>query len=141
MIYEKFKKYSEKIVSFGMSNAINQYKESSKQEKDSIRMDIINIKFNKLFNSGKEFANIFLGLTFIIAALLAIPMLLDHSVRYENTIIFSFIYLAIGGFIAMRFKTSQCNYILKRFDEIDMEDKLQEDSLKQKIAACNLFLK
>ena len=67
--------------------------------------------------------------------------LFNNTIRYEDKILVPFLCIFVGYFIAMPFKTLQCNYSLKRFNEIDNEEKLEDDSLKKRIAACNLYLK
>ena len=67
--------------------------------------------------------------------------LFNNTIRYEDKVLVTVFSIIVGYFIAMQFKTLQCNYILKRFNEIDNEEKLEDDSLKKRIAACNLYLK
>lgn len=137
----QIKNLGKRIICFNLSNILENYKTANEQEKQFLRMDIENIKINKPSRRKNEIINSFLVLTFILFAFISIPMLLDNSIRYENKYLFSIMFLSFAGLIAMRFKTLQCKYILKQFDKIDMEDKLNSASLKQRIAACNLYLK
>ncbi len=131
----------EKTISFKMKSIIEQYK-SNKQDREFMKMDIELIKNNKKPRKKNQITDLFLILTLIVIPIFfSMPFIFNNTIRYEDKILVTVFSIFVGYFIAMQFKTLQCNYILKRFNEIDNEEKLEDDSLKKRIAACNLYLK
>ena len=131
----------EKTISFKMKSIIEQYK-CNKQDREFMKMDIELIKNNKKPRKKNQITDLFLILTLIVIPIFfSMPFIFNNTIRYEDKILVTVFSIFVGYFIAMQFKTLQCNYILKRFNEIDNEEKLEDDSLKKRIAACNLYLK
>lgn len=131
----------EKTISFKMKSIIEQYK-CNKQDREFMKMDIELIKNNKKPRKKNQITDLFLILTLIVIPIFfSMPFIFNNTIRYEDKILVTAFSIIVGYFIAMQFKTLQCNYILKRFNEIDNEEKLEDDSLKKRIAACNLYLK
>lgn len=131
----------EKTISFKMKSIIEQYK-CNKQDREFMKMDIELIKNNKKPRKKNQITDLFLILTLIVIPIFfSMPFIFNNTIRYEDKILVTAFSIIVGYFIAMQFKTLQCNYILKRFNEIDNEEKLEDDSLKTRIAACNLYLK
>ena len=137
----KIKGLFEKTISFKMKSIIEQYK-SNKQDREFMKMDIELIKNNKKPRKKNQITDLFLILTLIVIPIFfSMPFIFNNTIRYEDKVLVTVFSIIVGYFIAMQFKTLQCNYILKRFNEIDNEEKLEDDSLKKRIAACNLYLK
>ena len=137
----KIKGLFEKTISFKMKSIIEQYK-CNKQDREFMKMDIELIKNNKKSRKKNQITDLFLILTLIVIPIFfSMPFIFNNTIRYEDKILVTVFSIFVGYFIAMQFKTLQCNYILKRFNEIDNEEKLEDDSLKKRIAACNLYLK
>ncbi len=131
----------EKTISFKMKSIIEQYK-CNKQDREFMKMDIELIKNNKKPRKKNQITDLFLILTLIVIPIFfSMPFIFNNTIRYEDKVLVTVFSIIVGYFIAMQFKTLQCNYILKRFNEIDNEEKLEDDSLKKRIAACNLYLK
>ena len=137
----KIKGLFEKTISFKMKSIIEQYK-CNKQDREFMKMDMELIKNNKQPRKKNQITDLFLILTLVVIPIFfSMPVIFDNTIRYEDKILVPFLCIFVGFFIAKPFKTLQCNYILKRFNEIDNEEKLEDDSLKKRIAACNLYLK
>ena len=137
----EMKGFFEKTISFKMKSIIEQYK-FNKQDREFIKMDIELIKNNKKPSKKNSIIDLFLILSLIVIPIFfSMPVIFDNTIRYEDKILVPFFSIFVGYFIAMQFKTLQCNYILKQFNEIDNEEKFKDDSLKTRIAACNLYLK
>ncbi len=131
----------EKTISFKMKSIIEQYK-CNKQDREFMKMDIELIKNNKKPRKKNQITDLFLILTLIVIPIFfSMPFIFNNTIRYEDKVLVTVFSIIVGYFIAMQFKTLQCDYILKRFNEIDNEEKLEDDSLKKRIAACNLYLK
>lgn len=132
------------IKKFRMNEYIEYYK-NNKNDRDLYRKYISSYKTTRVYE-GDQVKNIisnYLSLTILIFLILIIPTLLDNSVTNTKGLIAIAIIveLSIAAIIALPFKTLQCNYLLIQFDEIDNDEKLKNDSLQAKIAACNLYLK
>ena len=132
------------IKKFRMNEYIEYYK-NNKNDRDLYRKYISSYKTTRVYE-GDQVKNIisnYLSLKILIFLILIIPTLLDNSVTNTKGLIAIAIIveLSIAAIIALPFKTLQCNYLLIQFDEIDNDEKLKNDSLQAKIAACNLYLK
>ena len=138
---EKFKMLYEKVISFRMSNTINQYKVATKQEREKIKLDIEKIEHNKATSSEYEIVISIFSIFLLVFAFFTMPMIMNYYINHEDDICMVFISFVIAGVIVTIFKSLQGNYLLKKFKQIDNEEMLNKKCLKEKIAACNLYLK
>lgn len=114
-----------------MENLIEEYK-NNKQDRKEYTADIWNIINNK-YHTKNEIVNIFASLMLIILGIIFI------SVVFK---IFSlFIISFISFLMAIRFKNTQCYYVLDEFKKIEKFEEIEEKNFKEKISACNLYLK
>lgn len=121
------------MVSFKMENLIEEYKKNKHHRKE-YTADIWNIINNK-YHTKNEIVNIFASLLLIILGIIFI------SVVFKIFSFPLFIISFIGCLMAIRFKNTQCYYVLDEFKKIEKLEKIEEKNFKEKISACNLYIK
>lgn len=129
----KIKSFLKKMVSFKMENLIEEYK-NNKQNRKEYTADIWNIINNK-YHTKNEIVNIFASLVLIILGIIFI------SVVFKIFSFPLFIISFIGCLMAIRFKNTQCYYVLDEFKKIEKFEEIEEKNFKEKISACNLYIK
>lgn len=147
------KSFFEKITSFGMGHCLKSYKEK-KQDRDRARKVLENggdfITIDRYFNGEGRLIdlrskNIVFFLVFLIAFITTFyTVIYLYDLLSINKIFAVIIVLGSPMIASSLFGKLQCRFLLNEFTKIDEIDALEDKRLrekKQKIAACNLYLK
>lgn len=138
------KEFLKEIIKFRMKEHIDFYK-INKKDRELYKQIINSYKTTRVYKGDyvKNIISNYLSLTILIFLILIVPTLLDNSATNTKGLISVAIIveLSLAAIIASPFKTFQCNYVLRKFDEIDAQEKHQETLFKIKQNACNLYIK
>lgn len=156
------KDFLKNVISFGMKTCIESYK-SGKKDREIVRKllerggdSVLILKYLRAGKIDIDLINLnrVSALVFVLAIVIITPIFLILKVM-SSAFLASFLIIFLSFGFTSLFRKAQIKYLLNEFKTIDNIDALEDnrinennkrilqeqEELKQKIAACNLYLK